>query len=99
MDLAGIEKRDLFGRRYLPWSVVWAVGVHTNYFGGFNVNIGVVGARHMTLFTSQIGNGEEIIKAILEASTTSNPGVSLRGWAVEAFGTPPFGIFVPRDNA
>lgn len=98
VSLSGIDKRDLWGRRSVSWADVDRIALGTNYFGGYNLSIGIHGRRAMALPTSLLGNGAEIAKAVLEAATTTNPHVVLLGQAASAYGPPPYGVF-PTDPA
>ena len=98
VSLSGIDKRDLWGHRSVSWADVDRIWLGTNYFGGYNMSIGVHDRRTMGLPTSLLGNGAEIAKAVLEAATTTNPHTVLLGQAASAYGLPPFGIF-PSDPA
>lgn len=99
IDLSGIERRDLFGHRYVHWEDAEQVFVLTDYFGGFNLIVGVRAGRGLRVMTSLIGNRVEVAKAVIEAATTANPRTVLSGWGAKAYGAPPFGIFGSKEDA
>ncbi len=94
VDLRGLHKRDLWGRRFVPWSRVTTVWVGRTRLGAFNVFLFVRGSLvPVFVYTSMVGNGREVARAIIEAATREQPGVRLGGWGKLAYGEPPFGIF------
>lgn len=95
ISLSGIDKRDVFGHRSVEWLNVDKITVVPNYFGAFNLDLSVRGARKMRVLTSVLGNKVEVAKTVVEAATTANPQLVLVGWWVDVYGAPPFGIFQP----
>lgn len=97
VSLTGIDKRDVFGHRTVEWQTVDKITVVPNYFGAFSLDLSVRGARKMRVLTAAVGNKVDVAKAVVEAATTANPRLVLVGWWEDVYGSPPFGIYQPKQ--
>lgn len=98
VNLAGVERRFPWSRRFVPWSAVREVWVYPNYFGSFNMLLVVRGESNLYVPVSMVGNRAALGKAILEAATTANPSCKRRGSEPSAYGPPPYGVFSQPDS-
>lgn len=98
IDLEGISLKSIWGAREAKWPDVETVRFRTNYFGAYTVilYLGVPGNRRFQVMVGLARNGHELGKAILEASSVSNPAVRFTG--AHHYGPPPYGIFGPAEH-
>ena len=96
INISSINIQDIWGRRGAEWKQVKNVWIHNNFFGSYNINLELENGKRYLVYTSFIGNCREVAQAIIEAATSSNPQVQLRGLGQYAYGAPPYGIFTEQ---
>jgi hypothetical protein len=93
-----ISVKHWWKHRSADWKNIEVVTLY-NYWGwGYNVRIKLINniEQDIILFPSFVGNNHNIVKAIIEAATLSNPSIRFVG--IHEFGPPPYGIFVEKKS-
>lgn len=99
VSLEAFVKWDMWGRRVIPWGEVRELWMSRDYFGSDNINLAVRGSwRHVMVPTALLGNRVLFIKAMIEAATTANPSIRIRGTGIWPYGEPPYGIFGSQED-
>lgn len=94
VDLDGIDKRDLWGRRRVRWDRVREIQIVPTFFSTYGINVYLTtNERRLSLMLPFVGNRMEVARAILEAATIANPDVVVRGLVGSPYGEPPYGVF------
>ena len=93
ISLEGIKTRSLWRRRSLTWSEIKEITI-VDAFVAKGIQISIASSRMPTpLLTAQMGNQEELNKAIIEAFMQAKPSYQLDQATINTYGYPPFGIF------
>ena len=99
ISLEGMKAKSIWGKQDIDWQQVQALSIDDIHYLGFGMNLFYLefsnGKRH-SILSSFIGNHKEVEQAIIEAATSSNPQVQLRGLGQRAYGAPPYGIFTEQ---
>jgi len=93
VDLNGVRQQNLFIKRKVFWADVSSIHLDNNGFGGYNTILKMDEQRSMIIVSSLAGMSNELTKAVIEAATSANPSVELKGFWADVFGAPPYGIF------
>ncbi len=98
VDKEGIIFNSIWGERTLAWKEIHSITVLPGYgyipFIGYNVLLHTTTSRRaVPLVTIMFGNSHKVMKAVIEASYRSNPGISIKGSLLDTYGLPPYGIF------
>ena len=98
VNLTAVTQRDIFKRRSVQWKDVKELHLDSNSYGGYNVIVTVRNQKNFILFSAYAGKSRELTKAIIEAATTANSSIRLKGFWADVFGRPPYGIFADATS-
>ena len=98
ISLEEVKAKSIWGDKNIQWIQVKNIWINSNLFGGYGFNLELVSGKRYLILFSIMSNHEEVAQAIIEAATTSNPQVQIRGLGQDAYGAPPYGIFTEQGQ-
>ena len=96
VSIKGIQVNHIWKRSFIEWDAINEVASITNFSWGYVVIIRLKTKKSIALLLPFKGNGNYVLKSIIEAGTISNPQINFTG--MHAFGRPPYGIFKSKQN-